>query len=288
MGNPSCQATDSFWSQEVLDALLERVRRVHHLELSPFDRTFLARTLTARTRALAEDPQAYGKRLATDAGEARDLRQSLSIGYSEFFRNALAFTLLEQLILPGLLESKERSGGSEIRVWSAGCAAGQEAWSLAILLDALDRNRDIPVPCRILATDWSASDLALARTGLYSGEAVGNVRMSHLGGYFCRQGESYHIAEWLMERVEFTFYDLLDTKTVCPPESIFGNFDLVFCSNVLIYYRPEIQARILGKVRRCLAPGGYLVCDETEGGIVEGVGGFRRAALPAAIFVKHS
>ena len=89
-----------------------------------------------------------------------------------------------------------------------------------------------------------------------------------------------------MDRVEFTVYDLLDEKTVCPPESIFGDFDLVYCSNVLLYYRPEVQALILGKVRRCLAPGGYLITDETEGRIVDGVGGFCRAAPGVAIFMK--
>ena len=288
MDNPSCRVTDSLWSQGELDVLIDRVRSVHGLDLSPFARAFLVRALRVRTVDLAETPQSYGQRLATDALEARELRRSLSIGYSEFFRNALAFTLLERLVLPGLLESKEKSGGSEIRVWSAGCATGQEAWSLAILLDALSLRRAVSIPYRIIATDWCEPDLVVARTGLYTEEAVGNVRISQLREYFSRQGESYLIVPRLMDRVNFTNYDLLDKKTVCPPESIFGEFDLVFCSNVLLYYRSEVQALILGKVRRCLVPGGYFICDETEGGIVEGAGGFQRAAFPAAIFVKPS
>ena len=277
---------DLHWSQEALVALVGLVRKVHGLNLFPFNATFLAKTLDKRASASMETAAAYGERLAKDFSEAEALLQSLHIGYSEFFRNSLAFALLERLILPGLLEAKEKSGRGEIRVWSAGCATGQEAWSLAILLDDLNRTRETSIPYRIIATDWFAPDLAVARTRLYSEEAVGNVRMSHLRRYFYRRQGSFFIAHRLMDRVDFTVYDLLDESTVCPPESIFGNFDLVFCSNVLIYYRPEMQALILGKVRRCLASGGYLVTDETEGRIVEGAGGFRRAALPAAIFVK--
>lgn len=277
---------DCYWSKKTLDALVELVRRSHGVDLAPFDANFLAKTLDKRAAASVETATAYGERLAKDFSEAEDLLQSLHIVYSEFFRNSLAFALLERLILPGLFEAKEKSGRGVIRVWSAGCATGQEAWSLAILLDDLNRTRETSVSYRIIATDWFAPNLAVARTGLYSEEAVGNVRMSHLRRYFYRREGSFFIAPRLMDRVDFTAYDLLDQNTVCPPESIFGAFDLVFCSNVLLYYRPEMQALILGKVRRCLASGGYLVTDETEGRIVEGAGGFRRAALPAAIFVK--
>ena len=77
MGNPSCRGIDPFWSQERLDALVHQVRKVLGLDLSPFDRTFLVRALSARAIALAETPQSYGERLATDAPKAQELRQSL-------------------------------------------------------------------------------------------------------------------------------------------------------------------------------------------------------------------
>ncbi len=278
--------SNSYWSHKRLVALIELVGTVHGLDLSPFDATFLVKALDKRVTASVETAAAYGERLALDFHEAEALLQSLHIGYSEFFRNTLAFALLEQSILPCLLDAKKKSGQAEIRVWSAGCSTGQEAWSLAILLDALNGAGDTLIPYRIIATDWFAPDLAVARSGLYSEEAVGNVRMSHLRRYFSRQGDSFLISPRFMERVGFAVFDLLDEKTICPPESIFGDFDLIFCSNVLLYYRPEIQSLILGKLRHCLAPGGYLVTDETEGRIVEGVGGFCRAAMPAALFVK--
>ena len=83
--------------------------------------------------------------------------------------------------------------------------------------------------------------------------------------------------------MDFSVYDLLDDGT-CPPASIYGGFDLVLCSNVLLYYRPKTQRLILDKVRRSLAPSGYLITGETEREIVAGAGGFRVVAPPATVF----
>ena len=103
-------------------------------------------------------------------------------------------------------------------------------------------------------------------------------------GCFSRKGEAYAIAPRLRERVDFSTYDLLDRGSSSPPASIYGGFDLVICSNVLLYYRPQIQRLILGKLRRSLAPGGYLVVGETERQIVENAGGLKAVAAPASIF----
>ena len=137
--SPNTPPADSYWTRETLDALVDLVRKVHGLDLFPFDRTFLAKALDRRAAAFAETSLAYEERLARDSSEGEALLRSLHIGYSEFFRNILAFALLEQVILPSLIDTREKSGRGELRIWSAGCAAGQEAWSLAILLDALNR-----------------------------------------------------------------------------------------------------------------------------------------------------
>ncbi len=269
-----------------MDALIKQVFEVHGLDLFSFDATFLHKILVKRADALAETASAYGLRLVRDFAEAQTFLQMLRVGYSEFFRNTLAFAMLERSILPGLIEDKEKAGQHAIRIWSAGCATGQEAWSLAILLDDLIRLQGSSIAYRIIATDRYEPDLIVARAGLYSEDEVGNVRMSHLRSYFSTKNASFQVSSELKDRVTFSVYDLLDEQTSCPPESIFGNFDLVFCSNVLLYYRPEKQMFILNKLRFCLASGGYLVTDETEGRIVEGVGGFQQATSPVAIFVK--
>jgi chemotaxis protein methyltransferase CheR len=226
------------------------------------------------------------RRLSEDRAEAEAFSRSLNITYSEFFRNPLAFALLEQLILPRLLGEVGKSGRSEVRVWSAGCAAGQEAWSVAILLEELAAARERPVTIRIFATDVSETALALARKGVYDPAAVQNIRLKHLRDYFSAQGEAYVVTPRLRARVDFSAYDLLDARSACPPASLYGDFDLILCSNLLFYYRPDLRQHILDKVCRALSPGGYFVSGEAERDIVAKHDGFGHVAPPAAVFQK--
>jgi chemotaxis protein methyltransferase CheR len=268
-----------------LDPVIAMMRQAHGLDIFQYAPTFLEQSLEKRRAAtLSPDGPAYFQRLAQDRAEAEALQQSLFITYSEFFRNPLTFALLEMVILPSLVEARGPSGRTELRLWSAGCAAGQEAYSLAILLDELAQTRGQPVPFRIFATDRSETELSLARAGVYDAAATAKVGRQRLQQYFSRQGETYHLAQRLKDQVDFSQYDLLDPQTTCPPASIYGDFDLIFCSNVLLYYRPETQRVIVNKTQRCLAPGGYFVTGETERQVAAGCGGFRAVPVPAAAF----
>jgi chemotaxis protein methyltransferase CheR len=268
-----------------LDGVVAVLQAAHGFDVSCYGAAFLAQSLRRRQEGSPGCSDAdYLERLAADPAEAGALVGSLRVGYSEFFRDPLAFALLERPILPALAEQRARDGGGEIRVWSAGCAAGQEAWSVAILLEELSAAQGRAVPYRVFATDVAEPDLDAARAGVYGAEAVGNVRARHVRAYFSRQGESYAVVPALRERVDFSVHDLLEQCTNCPPASIYGDFDLVLCCNVMLYYRPEMQRFILDKVRGSLAPGGYLVTGETERQIVEGAGGFRALAPPPAVF----
>lgn len=279
------KGTDPCWSKTAMDEAIAVTRKAHGLDLHRFDETFLTKSLNKRQAATScKSAEAYVALLANDKAEAETLLHSLHISYSEFFRNPFSFTLLEQLILPALCDAHEESRRSEIRIWSAGCAAGQEAWSIAILLDELTGARENSCPYRIFASDLSEPDLALARAGVYHADALGNLRLRHLHKYFSRQGENFAVAPRLRRRITFSTHDLLEESTTCPPESIFGNFDLMLCSNVLLYYRPEMQRFIISKAHRCLTPGGYLVTDDSERQIVEGAGGFRWLFPPAPVF----
>jgi chemotaxis protein methyltransferase CheR len=274
-----------------LDGIVAVMREAHGFDLSRYDESFLARSLARRREAVfCPSDAAYLELLADDRPEAAALFGSLRVGYSEFFRDPLAFALLERSILPALAEQRACDGGGEIRVWSAGCAAGQEAWSVAILLDELSAAQSRPVPYRVFATDLSEPDLTLARTGVYGAAAVGNVRLRQLRTCFSRQGsggavdDCYAIVPRIRERVDFSAYDLLEECTTCPPASIYGDIDLVLCCNVMLYYRPGTQRLILDKARGCLAPGGYLITGETERQIAAGPSGLRAVAPPAAVF----
>lgn len=264
------------------------MRHNHDLDVSGFDPTFLAKSLDRRLAAGGGSSiPAYLARLAEDRVEAEAFCASLNINHSEFFRNPLTFALLEQRILPGLMEARKAGPSSELRVWSAGCAAGQEIYSLILLLEDLARARGQPVPVRIFATDIDPDSLAAARQGRFAEEAVQNVRHRHLRDYFTLTGGSYAIAPRLRARVDFSTYDLREENSTCPPASLYGDFDLILCCNVMFYYRPDIRRRLLDKFCHALAPGGYFVTGEAECDLVVKHDALRAVVPAATVFQKH-
>jgi chemotaxis methyl-accepting protein methylase len=281
----SCGEKEDLELDVSMDGLIHDLMRARGMDLSMYDEAFLRQTITrGMTECGFTSATAYGDYLIGDRVAAEGFLGALRIVHSEFFRNPLTFALLEQTLLPNLIAEHRQSGHGEVRVWSAGCAAGQEAWSVAILLEEL--NGAGAVPYRIFATDRSAGDLVTARAGVYSVEALGNVRSRHLRDYFTRRGEAYAIDERLRRRVDFSVYDLLDEDSSCPDASIYGDFDLILCCNLFFYYRPEIRQRILAKLCRVLAPGGYFVTGEVERDSVNAQNGLRPVSTGFSVFQK--
>lgn len=270
-----------------LNEIISLMAHAHGRDLARFDRDFLRKTLQGRLTANGHpSPRAYADRLAQDPREAEGLWRALGITYSEFFREPLTFALLEQMVLPGLLQEMVELGRPELRLWSAAAADGQEAYSLAILLEDLCRARGQEAAFRIFATDIRQEGLCLGQQGLYPAQALQNIRLRHLEGCFTRQGEAYQVLPRLRQRVDFSLHDLLDHRLASPAASIYGDFDLVMCSNVLFYYRADIRGLILDKVGRSLRPGGYLVTGQAERAMVERAQGLRALTPVSTVFRK--
>jgi chemotaxis methyl-accepting protein methylase len=189
---------------------------------------------------------------------------SLHIGYSEFFRNPLTFAILEKVIIPELFFSNSKKGGREIRVWSAACSAGQEAYSLAMLFEEIGNGKGNKVSYRIFATDLSQPILNVALSGIFSTSMLKNITLSRLDKWFINEGDNYLIKEELKVKIDFSVFNLLDETRNCPPVSIFGGFDMVVCSNLLIYNKPKYRKQIIDKIISCLSNGGYLITGEAE------------------------
>jgi chemotaxis methyl-accepting protein methylase len=272
-----------------LRELIHYLNLTYGQDLSRFDEAFLARAIDKRQSSLGIPTlAAYQAYLSSNSSEPGLFFDSLRICYSEFFRNPLTFALLEQLVIPGLVQANRNEGRTEIRVWSAGCASGQEAYSVAILLDEhLAGSRNM-VSYRIFATDSSEAELASARQGMYDGDTVRNVRLKHIHQYFTPTADKYIVRNELKEKIDFSIYDLLDEHLGCPPASIYGDFDLVLCCNLLFYYRSDVRQRILDKVYRSLSPYGILVTGEAERETVAKNEGFKPILPSAAIFKKHA
>lgn len=281
----SLPVSESGWSRADLDELALILRRAYGPDVSTYEASFLAKSLELRyTQAGCSSRATYLQRLAVDRNEADILLRSLNISYSAFFRNPLTFALLAQAVLPSLLDAADHAG---VRVWSAGCAAGQEAWSLAMQLDDLAAGREQPVPFRIIATDISDDALTRARRGIYDAADAQNVSLKFARTYLVVDGDNYTIAPILRKRVDFSVYDLLDAASSSPAASIYGDFDLVVCSNVLFYYRPDIRQRIIDKLCHALRPGGYFVTGEAEREIVVGRKELQGVSPSTTVFRKR-
>jgi chemotaxis methyl-accepting protein methylase len=268
------------WTRATLDALTCALSAQHGQDFARFDEAFVARSLVRRQAATSTpSPAAYVERITHDSTEADALLGSLAIHHSELFRDPLTFAL------PELAARAVPADTHELRVWSAGCAAGQEPYSLAILLRELSDGRERAIPFRVFATDRSEAQLAEARRGVFSDAVMGQVSHRRLERWFTGREDAFVVAPELRERIDFSSYDLLDQRRSSPPASIFGEFDLVFCCNLLFYYRPEARRLILDRLARSLAPGGYVVTGETERLFLQGAG-FRAVFPHASIFRK--
>lgn len=262
------------------------MREIHGRDISIYDEPFLEKTLVRRLAFREiEKTSEYCNYLKESSTEAEALYSSLNITYSQFFRTPLTFSVLEQCVLPRLLSQKP--DGGEIRVWSAGCSSGQEPYSLAMLLSEMISNQEKTIRFRIFATDTSQTVLDLAKDGVFDREAVQNLKVYQLHSYFSKQGENYVIVPQLRRNIIFSVYDLLDQFSVNPPESIYGDFDIVFCSNLLFYYKLEIQLFILEKIQKSLSATGYLVTGQAERSCVQKATKLQMISVPAAIFTNY-
>lgn len=269
-----------------LQEIIQVMNKTHGFDVSIYDETFLQKSIVSRCKTTDWDELSdYLLFLSANRLEAENLVKCLCITYTDFFRNALAFANLEHWILPKLL--KDKSPGSEIRVWSAGCSSGQEAYSIAILLSKLHHPQGQSVNFRIFGTDISQISITQAIEGEYKEEAMQNIPLKHIKEFFAKNGDTFKIISKLKQHISFSIYDLLDNQSNNPPESIFGDYDLIFCSNLLYYYRSEQQQFVLRKIFHALAEQGYLVMGETERYIMKKTGGLQIVAPPATIYQKR-
>jgi len=196
------------------------------------------------------------------------LIDSLTINVSEFFRDPLMFEYLAAHILPALFKQKKKHQTPFLRIWSSGCAMGEEPYSIAMLLNDGSvfekQTAHLNMDVTIFATDIDKKIIKKARKAVYSFESIKNVKYGLVEKNFLHQGNDFHLLPFLKEQISFSVYDILDPNSYAPPESIFGNFDMVFCRNMLIYFNTQYQETIFEKLYRSLSLNGYLILGEAE------------------------
>ena len=182
--------------------------------------------------------------------------EAMTTNETLFFRDQTPFTLFRDVILPERLAAN--AGRRQLRIWCAAVSSGQEAYSLAMILEDM-AERLAGWRIEILGTDISGEILEKARAGVYSQfEVQRGLPIQMLLRHFTQVGDKWHISDRLRSMVEFRQHNLLDAS-----DSL-GQFDAIFCRNVLIYFDPPTKARVLARLAQRLAPQASLVLGATE------------------------
>jgi chemotaxis protein methyltransferase CheR len=192
--------------------------------------------------------------------EFKKLVALLTIGETSFFRFDPHFAALIEQVIPELIKHHQTS--RRLRIWSAGCSTGEEVYSLAItLLHHFPQLADWDIT--ILGTDISHQSLATARQGNYQERTLRHVPPSLLTEWFSKDGTGWTVAERLRQPCRFSYLNL-QSETYPHPKNGTTECDLIFCRNVMIYFRPETVRAVVSRLRRALRPGGYLFLGHAE------------------------
>jgi two-component system, chemotaxis family, CheB/CheR fusion protein len=237
---------------EICDAVLAATGHEFH-RYKPG--SLVRRTLKRLHQAHGTSADAYLRRLRGDSVEGTRLFDELLISVTSFFRDPEAFAALSARVIPRLFESREP--GEKVRIWVAGCASGEEAYSIAMLLQEYRERHDDQRPIQIFATDLHESALAVARRGVYAADKLSNVSPERLSRFFTGAGATYQVTKGLRELVIFSRHSV--TR-----DAPFSNLDLVSCRNLLIYLGEELQELVTPLFHHALRPGGSLFLGASE------------------------
>ncbi len=269
--------------EEEFDMLLEKIRADRGVDFTQYHRNILKRRIAPRlhannVRSYAE----YLEVLARKPEEYAALYDVFTINVSSFFRDPPVWRGIKTILKSVIRECNEKN--EPVRIWSAGCAQGQEPYSLAILALELD---DIRVPFKIIATDIDRQSLEKARKGEYAAYDMTKAMkyltkdlfVIDLEKYFDVCGELWRVQARVKKMIEFGTLNLISDKTIEDPH-------IILCRNVFIYFTKPLQERIVDKFYRSLRPEGYFVIGNTETLVTEAKPVFREIDAMNRIYQK--
>ncbi len=234
----------------IIDLL--RKRTAHDFSL--YKKGTIGRRIEQRmAMAGIEDSSRYLELLTKDSSELQRLTGDLFINVTRFFRDAKAFNLLAEKILPEVVRAQP--AGRPIRIWVAGCSTGEEAYSIAMLF--LEEIAQRNVKLQIFASDIDADAVTFAREGLYPLSIEEDVSPARLTRFFTKEDLGYRVSHELRAAIVFSVHDLIS-------DAPFSRLDMISCRNLLIYLRPEVQQKVLSRFHFALRDGGILLLGSSE------------------------
>jgi chemotaxis protein methyltransferase CheR len=249
-----------FSDDQAFALLKRRIFIDRGLDCEQYKENYLKRRIAVRLRATeARDYLDYLRILRNDPEEYTRLMNELTINVTQFFRDADVYKRLHEDVLPTLVETKKAMGSHTLRIWSAGCASGEEPYSMAILLDDVLGKDSKSWNVRVLGSDFDEKSLAAARAGVYYDlEMMKGVDPSV---YFdvteTPEGVMWKVRDEIKRRLKFEKVNLL-------AESEPRHFDMVLCRNVLIYFGRKVQTSIIETLSRSILREGYLILGKSE------------------------
>jgi chemotaxis protein methyltransferase CheR len=219
----------------------------------------VCKRLKRRLRTLGlHDLAEYRLRLERDANEWQRLNEVCRITISRFYRDRAVFERLRDCVLPALAQKAGAEGRSLVHCWSAGCASGEEVYSVKIAWDLTIAARFPSLGLAIIGTDIDEIVLSRARTASYARSTLGELPEGFIPQAFERRGELWSVRALHRHGVTFLRQNLRQ-------EAPAGPFDLVLCRNAAFtYFAPDLQQRVLARIANVLTPGGYLIIGARE------------------------
>ncbi len=242
--------------ERLLQKIFAHLMARRNCDFSRYKRSTIMRRIRRRMQMhQIEELGEYLDLLRKESEEARTLADDLLITVTSFFRDREAFTYLEEEIVPKLFEGKEAD--DEVRVWSVGCATGEEAYSLAMLLMEEASRYEAPPKIHVFASDLHEPSLEKARDGFYPGDIESEVSPKRLRRFFRKDDGGYRIRKEVRELVVFAPHNVLND----PP---FSRLDLISCRNLMIYLQRDVQRDVAVLFHYALRPDGFLLLGSSE------------------------
>jgi len=237
------------------DQFLKETSSLFGLHWRRFQRRGIRRRIEHRLAELSLGSfEEYNQRIKEDPQERGHLFRILTVTISRFYRDQEVFNTIETSVFPALLKQNTR----ELKMWSIGCASGEEPYSLSLLWKARFEKDWPQIHFSVLATDIDESLLERAKEGRYKKSSLREVPQDILGEYFRTESDAFLLDKRVGECVEFQKHDILR-------EEPFSGMDLLFCRNLAFtYFSTEMQVEVLKKIFMCLKGEGYLVIGKDE------------------------
>ncbi|HMK45776.1 MAG TPA: protein-glutamate O-methyltransferase CheR [Methanocella sp.] len=250
--------------QEISDPdlrlLIKRVKDHTGIDLGQYKDSYITRRLSTRMKFFnVSKYQEYLSILDTAPNEYEKVVDAFTINVSEFFRDIEVYNVISKQVIPDIVEKKKRSGRRNLHVWSAGCACGEEVYSISMVLhEVLGRDYN-NLLIKLYATDIDEACMVKARQGIYNPSSLKNVDRTYMNKYTTTMPDGkISVKDEVKSNVAFRAFDLIKGGKL-------GTFfDLILCRNVMIYFSDEQKAKLLMEFYNSLLPGGYLIIGRTE------------------------